>query len=95
MAKLEVDTVTLPAHWACALINDDRTGMTDVEEAVMEAGMVILEADGWMVVDVVRNDDGEADEPRFTNNYRLYGGDAQGGDVLDYVVHRYVHKETK
>lgn len=85
---IKVDTMTAPAFWACALINDDRTGMTTAEVAMMEATMAPVEADGWYVVDVVRNDDGEADEPRFTHCYDLYGGDARGGDVLDYVLHK-------
>jgi hypothetical protein len=84
---IEVDTITMPAFWACALINDDRTGMTDEEEAAMDAYLAPIEADGWYVVDVVRDEDGNS-EPRFTNSYRLYGGDAGGGDVIDYVVHR-------
>jgi exonuclease III len=85
---IEVDTITMPAFWATALINDDRTGMSDAEEAAMDAFMQDIEADGWYVVDVVRNDDGEADEARFTWSYRLHGGDANGGDVIDYVIHR-------
>ena len=85
---IEVDTVTMPAFWASALINDDRTGMSDEEEVAMDVYMKDIEADGWYVVDVVRNEDGEADEARFTNSYRLYGGDAGGGDVIDYVIHR-------
>jgi hypothetical protein len=85
---IEVDTITAPDFWASALINDDRTGMTDEEEAAMDAYLAPLEAEGWYVVDVVRNDDGEADEARFTWSYRLYGGTANGGDVVDYVIHR-------
>lgn len=84
---IEVDTVTLPAFWACALINADTSGMTDEEEAHMNAYMETIEADGWYVVDVVRDEDGNS-EPRFTWSYNLYGGDAKGGDVIDYVMHR-------
>jgi hypothetical protein len=84
---IEVDTITMPAFWATALINDDRTGMSDEEEAAMDVYMKDIEADGWYVVDVVRDEDGNS-EPRFTWSYRLYGGDANGGDVIDYVVHR-------
>jgi fermentation-respiration switch protein FrsA (DUF1100 family) len=85
---LEVDTMTAPSFWACALINADPSGMTDEEIAAMDAYMASLEADGWYVVDVVRDEDGNADEPRFTWSYDLYGGTARGGDVIDYVLHR-------
>ena len=85
---LKVDTMTAPAFWACALINADLSGMSNAEVAAMEATLAPLEADGWYVVDVVRNADGEADEPRFSNCYDMYGGDARGGDVLDYVLHK-------
>jgi hypothetical protein len=81
---IEVDVLTLPAHWACALINDDRTGMTDEEEALMDAYMAPIEARGWYVVSVAD------DEPWFTNQYHLYGGDAGGGEVVDYVLHKQV-----
>ena len=37
MAKIETLTYTLPAFWACALINDDVTGMSDEEEEAMQA----------------------------------------------------------
>ena len=83
---LKVDTVTAPDYWASALINGDTSGMEDDEIAAMEAWLD--ELDGWEVVDVVRNENGEADEPRFTWSYRLYGGTANGGSVLDYVVHK-------
>jgi fermentation-respiration switch protein FrsA (DUF1100 family) len=82
---LEVDTMTAPSFWAPALINDDRSGMDDDEIAAMDAYLAPLEAEGWYVVDVVRNDDGNS-EPYFTWSYRLYGGTASGGDVVDYVI---------
>jgi hypothetical protein len=34
--KLATKLFTLPSHWACALINDDRTGLTDEEELALD-----------------------------------------------------------
>jgi hypothetical protein len=88
--SIEVMTVTLPAYWASALINGDASGMDDEEEVLMNAACEALTADGWYIVDVARDDEGEACEPWFSWSYRLYGGDASGGDVLDYIAHRQV-----
>lgn len=85
---IEVDTVTLPAAWACALVNGDETGLTEGEAAHMRTALRVKLEGGWRVVDVVRDDEGDGVEARFTWHYRLHGGDAEGGDVLDYVVHR-------
>lgn len=85
---IEVDTMTAPDFWASVLVNGDKSGMNDEEIAAINAYLAPLEADGWYVVDVVRDDDGEAVEPSFTWSYDLYGGTARGGDVVDYVIHR-------
>jgi hypothetical protein len=85
---METSIVTLPAYWASALINGDTSGMDDSEIADMERELEGLSNEGWNVVDVARGDDGEVDEPRFTWSFGLYGGNASGGDVLDYVIIR-------
>lgn len=72
--------VTGPAYWACALINGDHTGMSDAEDKLCAAWLVNELEPLEEVVDVVE------DSERFTWSYRLYGGDAAGGDVCDYVV---------
>lgn len=87
---IEVDQITAPAFWASALVNGDESGMEDNEIAAMNEYLASLEAEGWYVVDVARDEEGNGQEARFTNSYRLHGGDAQGGDVLDYVIHRHV-----
>ena len=84
---IKTDTVTLPAYYASAFVNGDYSGLTDAEEKLVNTIVDELSAKGMEIIDVVRDEDGNADEPRFTWSYRLYGGDAQGGDVLDYVVH--------
>lgn len=82
----ETDTIELPAHWACALINGDITGIeNDAEERRIAAIESNLANDGWHIVDV-------SEEPRFTWQYQLYdvGADCSGGDVLTYTIMRQV-----
>ena len=80
---IEVDTVTLPAYWASALVNGDYSGLDDDEAARCEAAEKALAKDGWSVVSTA-----DDDEPRFTWSYGLYdpGAEVSGGDVLDYTV---------
>jgi hypothetical protein len=88
--KLEVDTVTGPSEWASALVNGDTSGLDDEDEKAMNLWADNLAKDGWSVVDIATDEEtGEGQEPRFTWSYRLYGGTAGGGDVVDYVVHRH------
>lgn len=79
---IEVDTVTLPAYWASALVNGDFSGLTPAERDALHASLASLQARGWYVVSTTE------DDSRFTWSFRLYGGTADGGDVLDYIVHR-------
>jgi hypothetical protein len=85
MSTIEVDMVTLPAHWVSALVNGDFSSFENdpAELAACRKSIADLAAEGWQVVSTVDNA-----EPFFTWHYRTYGGTAQGGDVLDYVVHR-------
>lgn len=89
-ANLELTSITLPAAWASALINGDFSGLEEPEAARCKARVAELARDGWTIVDVARDDDGEGQEPRFTRSYRFYDPDATctGGDVLDYVLMR-------
>lgn len=84
------DTVTLPAYWASALVNGDFSGLDANETKRCKAAMARLAADGWHVVDTVRDNDGNGEDARFTWSYWLYDPDAgcDGGEVLDYVVLR-------
>lgn len=85
--RIETTVITAPAYWACAFVNGDISGMEDSEIEAFEAFNESL--DGWQIVDVARDDDGESNEPRFTWSFALHGGTACGGEVLDYVAHRY------
>ena len=87
--SVEVSEVTLPAYYATAFVNGDFSGLENAAEvAHVEKIMADLASDGWEIVDVKRDEDGEPQEPRFTWVYQMYNGfgDARGGDVLDYVV---------
>lgn len=75
------------AYWASYLVNGDASGLESREIAL---------ADKWQaehapayVVDVARDDTGEAIEKRFSWQYGLITGDAEsgGGELLDYVLH--------
>ena len=78
-----INTVTLPAYWASALVNGDYSGLDDAEAARCEAAEAKLAEDGWSVVSTA-----DDDEPRFTWSYKLYDpeADCSGGEVLDYTV---------
>lgn len=84
----EVDSVTAPSAWASALVNGDESGLDDEDREALRRWAGKLAADGWYVVDVARDEQGDVVDPRFTWSYRLYGGTAGGGEVMDYVVHR-------
>jgi hypothetical protein len=81
-----VATVTLPAFLASALINGDASRLNAADRACLKRIEALLGK--WRVVDVVRDENGEPQEPRLTHRFKLYGGDTLFGDVLDYVCHR-------
>lgn len=83
---IEVDTVTAPDYWASYLVNGDHSGLESDEKAACDVWQEGL--GDWYVVDVARDESGEAQEPRFTWSYSLYGGTASGGSVVDYVAHK-------
>lgn len=86
---IKVETVTLPAFLASALVNGDESGLEDSDMDCLNRVYEWLDKSKLTVVDVARDDDGNAMEPRFTWSFRLHFGDASGGDVLDYVCHSY------
>jgi hypothetical protein len=83
--SIQADIVTLPAHWAIALVNNDFSGLGRVDERAVRCTIAELhQGGGWYVAGV--RDDSE----RFTWRYEFYDkfSGAQGGMVCDYVVHR-------
>jgi hypothetical protein len=83
--SIQVETVTLPSFLASALINGDESGLEERDEPVLQDVLNWLEKSRLYVIDVARDEDGNAEDPRFTWSYKLYFGDAEGGEVLDYV----------
>lgn len=94
---IETGIITAPSFWASALMNGDLMSFDYErlcaagadERAAFDAFVAALVADGWRVVDVARDAEGNAAEPRFTWSYGLYGGAVSGGEVLDYVIHKH------
>ena len=78
---IEVDTITGPNYWASYLVNGDASGLTAEEKAACDAWQASIAP--WYVVST-----GDDQEPRFTWHFRLYGGTADGGDVIDYIAHK-------
>jgi hypothetical protein len=90
----EISTITLPAHWASALVNGDESSFDRADPydaadlAAMDEVASDLASEGWCVDDVARDADGEPVEPRFTWMGGLYGGVAPGIHVLKYTIVR-------
>lgn len=93
----EVDHVTLPSYWASALVNGDFSGLEDEEADQCRMMQHQLATEGWHVVDVVRDENGEGHDARYTGSYQVHNPHSQyrGGDVLDYVVHRDRHGQEQ
>jgi len=82
ISHMHSDTVTMPAHWASAIVNGDYSGLTLEESFHLDSMLDALEAEGLSVVGVAD------DEPRFTWSYRTHDpmAECHGGEVMDYVV---------
>lgn len=78
---IETSTITLPAYWASALINADQSGMSESEIACMNAYLDTALKGGWYVVST-------EGEPYFSWHFGRHGGECDGGQLQDYVVHR-------
>lgn len=72
---MKTEIYTAPAEWASALVNGDYSGLDAAETAACRE---------WLAGIAPARVVGAAGEPRFTWHFRLYGGTADGGDVLDY-----------
>ena len=84
---IEVDTFEGPEYLASMLINGyDEGSLDESDEGVLTAFLESIYP--WHVVDVARDEKGEPLGARFTNNFRLFGGNAQSGNVISYVCHR-------
>jgi hypothetical protein len=80
---MEHDTVTLPAHWASAIINGDYSGLDPAEAIRCAAVMSTYEREGWGFV-------GCSENSHYTASYNLYdpGAGVHGGSICDYSILR-------
>lgn len=88
--RWEVETVAAPASWATALVNNDWSGLDDDPEdaAACRAWMAEAAEEGWRVVDVARDGDGNAEDPWFSSSAGFHGSPYSGADLLHYVRER-------
>ena len=91
--RRDTDYFTFPAAWASALVNGDYSGLEsgDTAEAQRCRDVVVeLAQDGWHIVDVKRDKEGNGNDGRFTWDYQIYdpGSRYSGGSVINYVVMR-------
>ena len=86
---MKTDPVTLPAHWASALINDDDSNF-DMNDETAQRERELLADTLASLFGVNRFTFVDVGEPYFTDRYDFYvTGDIHpvtGGDVADYVV---------
>ena len=75
--------MTGAAAWSSYLVNGEESGLDPAEKALADAWQV---NNGVRVIDVERDDDGDAVDARFSWSYgQITGDDCSGGSLLDYV----------
>lgn len=77
--SIEADIITGPAFLAPALVNGDTSGLSESDLDCLTRFEESIAP--WVVV-------ATEGESYFTWSYPLYGGNADGGDVIEYVVHK-------
>jgi hypothetical protein len=85
--SIEVTQEVGPSHWASYLINGDDSGLEEHEVKACDAWQQSLAP--FYVVSTAD------EEPWFTWHYRVHGGDAEGGEVITYILHRQRRKYTR
>lgn len=75
---INVYKVVGPSVWASALINGDRSGLDSEECAQLDKWLQIL-PENWEII-------GVEGEPWFTWSYALHGGNAEGGNICEYIA---------
>ncbi|USM11457.1 hypothetical protein vBCbaSRXM_12 [Citromicrobium phage vB_CbaS-RXM] len=85
---IEVSEEIGAAHWASYLVNGDDSGLDEREKRLADKWADSL--DPAYVVDVKRDESGEAEEPWFSWKYGWHTGDSQseGGNCLTYITHQ-------
>lgn len=75
------ETELMPAHWANYLINGDPSGMEDND--ITRCDEHIDKIIGFRDASVTVEDDAE---PFFSWSFDLHGGNAKGGELLEYTI---------
>jgi hypothetical protein len=86
--SIDWDHIDLPACWASALVNGDLSSLDEAEARLCVHEVRRLAHLGWRIVGTNNC------EPRYTSQYRLYGGAAEAGHVLTYVIHSQTEEVT-
>jgi hypothetical protein len=89
-ATWEISTIVAPVSSATALVNGDRSGL-EQEPADAEACCALMaaqRAEGWRVVDIARDAEGNPGESSFSWSADLHGTPWRGADLLTYVRER-------
>jgi hypothetical protein len=73
--SIKTTAYTLPAHWACALINGDESGMSEEESAALDRWIKDTRP-GYCL--------GCSDEPEFRNHHDADGYEL-AGDCLTFT----------
>jgi hypothetical protein len=92
-----IETNVAPASWATALVNDDWSGL-EVEPADADAcrgWLAEQHDDGWRVIDVARDANGNPEEPWFSWSADLHGSPWRGAELLIYVRERRVSSDGR
>ncbi|BDG74379.1 hypothetical protein [Roseomonas fluvialis] len=86
----EIETIVAPASWATALVNNDWSGLEleAVDAKACRAWLKAQSGDGWRVIDVARDTEGNPEDPWFSWSADLHGSPWRGADLLTYVRER-------
>ena len=81
---MKVDSITLPAAWASYLVNGDDSGLSERERDQADSRLARVLEPGQYIVGTVY------DDPWFSWDFDLYGGDCRGGQINRYITHQQV-----
>ncbi len=82
MSAIRVETVTLPAFLASALINGDASSFEDSPEDMQWLEIALKRLEGWHVTDV-------SEETHFSHYCALPGWNL-GADMAEYTIYKSV-----
>lgn len=81
---IKVDSIILPAAWASYLVNGDGSDLSERERDRADSHLARVLKPGQYIVGTVY------DDPWFSWDFDLYGGDCLAGLVRGYITHQQV-----